>query len=303
MDPGAQSAVRDRMRIHLPTIVAAALTAAAFATPGTAAAQEQDVARGSYPFFQRSLTIAVNANVAGELQIVRARAARVDVAALASPGVASFAMGGWRGGELILTAAGAERAVFIVTVPERVYVSVKTPAESRTLGAFTPIQTIEWGGKDESSLAPPPALQPTLPHVRPDVDGYYPIYGAGTVPTTVNIPSLAAVEHIDIHLRGGSFRLGATRPLQVSSGGGDPLVIALAGDPLDLLFELPADTRTFRIVAGGDVVLAVQDGRVAQYCTPAMAQDLGENGVRIKLTPLRGRLDCGPSLRQAVSSR
>jgi len=291
------------MRIHHATIIAAALTAAAFAGTAPIAAQEQDVARGSYPFFQRSLTIAVNATVPGELQIVRARAARVDVAALASPGVASFAMGGWRGGELILTAAGAERAVFIVTVPERVYVSVKTPAETRSLGAFTPIQAMQWGGNDEASVAPLHEPQPTLPHVRPDADGYFPIYGAGTVPATVNIPSLAAVEHIDIHLRGDSFRLGATRPLQVSSGGGDQLVIALAGDPLDLLFELPADTRSFRIVADGNIVLAVQDGRVARFCTPAMAQDLGENGVRIKLTPLRGRLDCAPSLRQAVSSR
>lgn len=286
-------------RLRLILLIAGTLLTGAIASP--VSGQEQDVARGSYPFFQRNLTIAVNAAVPGELQIVRARAARVDIAALASPGVASFALGGWRGDELVLTAAGAQRAVFIVTVPERVYVSVKAPGASRSLGAFTPIQTIQWGSEAEAT----PALHPSppAPPVAPRADGYYPVYGASTVPTSVHIPSLAAVERIDVHMRGSSFRLAATRPLQVTAGQADPLVIALAGEPLDLRFELPAETRSFQIVANGDVVLSVRDGRVTRYCTPAIAQDLGAEGVLVTLTPLRGRLDCGAETRQAATSR
>ena len=286
-------------RIRLVPLIAGAFLGAAFAGTVPLAAQEQDVARGSYPYFQRTLTIAVNASVPGELQVVRSRSARVDIAALAAPGVASFAMGGWRGNELILTAAGAERAVFIVTVPERVHVSVRTPGANRSLGAFTPVERIEWGGPEEA-MAP---ARPPLPAVTPGADGYYRVYGAGAVPTTVSIPSLASVEQIDVHMRGNSFRLGATRPLQVNSGDGDQLVIDLAGEPLDLLFEIPGGTTSFRVLANGELVLAIQDGKVARYCTPAMAQDLGDRGIRVTLTPLRGRLDCGVTTQQAVSLR
>lgn len=282
-------------RFRLTSLVAGAVLAGVISSP--ASAQEQDVARRSYPFFQRTLTIAVNAAVPGELQILRSRAARVEVAALASPGVASSALGGWRGDELVLTAAGAERAVFIVTVPERVYVSVKAPGTSRSLGAFTPVQTIQWGAAVETASATPaPAPVPATPR-----NGYYHVYG-GTTPTSVILPSLAAVEQIDLHLHGGSFRVAATRPLQVTPGRADPLVIDLAGEPVQLLLELPADTRAFRIVANGDIVLTVQDRRVTHYCTPAVAQDLGPDGLRVRLTPLRGRLDCGPTTRQAAAS-
>src|SRR5690606_36723866 len=72
---GLRSAVQKRMRrFRLTSLVAGAVLAGVISSP--ASAQEQDVARRSYPFFQRTLTIAVNAAVPGELQILRSRAAR-----------------------------------------------------------------------------------------------------------------------------------------------------------------------------------------------------------------------------------
>lgn len=284
MDPGASDAVPWIMQ-H-PSFLRLLLGLLLIGAPATGAAQEQDVARGSYPFFQRTLTIAINAKVPGELQIMRSRAARVDVAALASPGVATFALGGYRGDELRLTAAGAEHAVFIVTVPERVYVSVRAPGTSRSFGAFMPVETVAWG--EEVRRPPPPTAAPVLP----GRDGYFHIYGAALAPSTVILPSLAGIRRLDVRVDGNAFSLAATRPLSVSPGAGDPLVIDIAGDPADLVLTVPAGSRAFQIDAGGQSVLVIRDGRIVRHCSPAVVQSL-EAGPRIMLTPRAGRLECG----------
>lgn len=274
------------MQHRRPAAAFAAFVLAAL--PLTAAAQEQDVARGSYPYFQRTLTVAVNADVPGELQVIRGRAARVEVAALASPGVATFAMGGYRGDELLLTAAGAERAVFIITVPERVYVSVRAPGTSRSLGAFTPVETIRWNAMDKRAQPAPGA-----PRLVPE-NGYYTVYGAGSPPRSIVMPSLASVRRLDVHIGDGPFRVSASRPLEVSGGRPEPLVVDIAGAPLDLRVELPAGTRAFNLQVAGQVVLQVENGRFTRYCSPALAQDLGAGQSRLTLTPRAGRLDCDP---------
>lgn len=256
------------------------------ALPAAAGAQEQDVARGSYPFFQRTLTIAVNARVPGELQIVRSRSARVDVAALASPGVASFALGGYRGDELRLTAAGAERAVFIVTVPERVYVSVRAPGTRRSFGAFLPVETVEWGGTETARREPAPAMVPGR-------GGYFHVYGAALAPATILLPSLESVRRLDVRIEGNAFALASTRALTVRSGSDDALVIDIDGDAVDLVLTVPAGTRTFRIRAAGETVLAVHNGNLAGHCSPAVVQSLAEGRTRVLLTPRAGRLECG----------
>lgn len=262
------------------------LVLALAALAGRASAQEQDVARGSYPFFHRTLTIAVNARVPGELQIVRSRAARVDVAALASPGVASFALGGFRGDELRLTAAGAERAVFIVTIPERVYVSVQAPGTSRSFGAFLPVQTVEWGGIEPDRRQPAPPMLPGR-------DGYFHVYGAALAPATVSLPSLEAVRRLDVRIEGDAFDLTSTRALTVHSGNRDALVIDVDHDAVDLVLTVPAATRAFRIQAAGQTILTVQNGRVTSHCNPAVVQSLSEDRTRVLLTPRGGRLECG----------
>lgn len=261
----------------------AALLLAAAATP--VAAQEEDVTRGSFPFFQRTLSIAVNTRVPGELQILRSRAARVDVAALAAPGVATFAIGGYTGDELRLTAAGAEHAVFIVTVPERVYVSVKAPGTSRSFGAFTPVETVEWGSGERPERAPdaPPILSG---------GSYYHIYGAGEPPRTLRFASLASVRRLDVRIEGHAFSVASSRALSVQPGAPDPLIVDIGGEPVDLLVRLPAGTREFRIESGDRVVLGVRNGQVEQHCTPALLQTLRDGSVRVMLSPRNGRLEC-----------
>lgn len=261
------------------------LVACLAALAGRATAQEQDVARGSYPFFQRTLTIAVNARVPGELQIVRSRAARVDVAALASPGVASFVLGGQRGDELRLTAAGAERAVFIVTVPERVYVSVQAPGTNRSFGAFRPVQTVEWGGVDEERPEPAPPMLPGR-------DGYFHVYGAAQAPGTVSLPSLEAVRRLDVRIEGDAFALAASRALTVRSGNRDALVVDVDDNTVDLVLTIPAGTRAFRIRAAGQTVLVVRNSSVASHCNPAVVQSLSDGRARVLLTPTDSRLVC-----------
>jgi hypothetical protein len=256
------------------------------AAPPAAHAQEQDVARGSFPFFARTLTIAVNAKMAGELQILRSRAARVDIAALAAPGVATFAIGGYSSDELRLTAAGADHAVFIVTVPERVYVSVRAPGTSRSFGAFMPVETVEWEGVDSQPARLPAA--PTLP----GRDGLYHVYGAGVAPTVVVLPSLDAIRRLDIRIEGAAFSVASSRPLSVQPGQADPLVIDIDDGPASLILRVPAGSEDFRIAAGGLTILAIRRGKLVEYCSPATVQSLDQGRTHILLTPSEGRLSC-----------
>src|SRR5690606_40670429 len=133
---------------------------------------------------------------------------------------------------------------------------------SRSLGAFTPVETIRWNARDGRVQAAPVA-----PRLLPE-NGYYPVYGAGTPPRSIVMPSLASVRRLDVHLGDGPFRVSASRPLEVSGGRPEPLVVEIGGEPLDLPVKLPAGTRAFNLQGTGADVLPVQHGRFTRYTTP-----------------------------------
>ena len=264
------------------------------ASVGPAAAQEHDVARGSYPFFSRTLTISVNAEMDGELQIIRSRAARVDIAALASPGVASFGLGGFNNDELRLTAAGADRAAFIVTVPERVYVTVRAPGTTRAFGAFLPVETVRWQGARprEHEPAREPWRDARASREREDEPGLYPLYGRVDAPSAVAISDLAAVRSIEVRFEHGPFALHASRSLPVRDIRGRQLAIAVGEDPVDLLLVVPLSAPDFTLGAGSQALLTWTDGAVRGRCSPSIEQKLDGGRIRVLLTPHAGRLDC-----------
>lgn len=280
-------------RSALLAVLAAAFSAAPLA------AQEQDVARGSFPYFERSLTIDVLAQVPGELQILRTRNARVEVAAMAAPGLASFTRGGWRGNALRLTAAGAARVAYIVHVPENVFVSVRTPdAGNHSAGRRDP-DVIRWDGPPRDASDARPASSPAGGAVPvslrsgPAVDAMGRFRGliARQPPAVVSIPSLHAVRSLEVRIEGDEFAVATSRPLELHRGDARTLVLDFAGDPLDVVLTVPAGAR-LRLDAAGQPLLRMAEGRVALTCPAGIDQRPAADRRWLLYRPQAGRLGC-----------
>src|SRR5688500_12699477 len=97
------------MKLFLSVLAAALLLDSTHAV-----AQEYELTRRSYSFFDTSLTIEVVSDVPGRLQVVRGENGRVEVAARVPGGIPAFALGGRTSDRLRLTALGGESAEFVV---------------------------------------------------------------------------------------------------------------------------------------------------------------------------------------------
>jgi hypothetical protein len=257
----------------VPVLLAAAWAAA----PATA--QEDQVARRSFPFFDRTLTVDVQAQGPGVLHVMRGARSRVDVAARAERGVASFAMGGTHRNRLRLAAAGNDGVEYVVVVPERVSLHVQLPDRGHVVLAEPGSVTYRW--EDPQPAGFPAGADPEL------------TYHADTPPAQVAIPDLNSIRRIGLRFEGQDFRVGSSRPLALTTGRAQAIEIRVAGDPLDLVIRVPRHTREFELRAGSDVLVAIRAGNLTVGCSPATRQVLPGGRQWVDLTPVGGRLECG----------
>ena len=264
------------------------------ALPAGLHAQENQIMRRAWDFFERQLTIEVVTDAPGELQVIRSREARIEVAANAGAGVAAAVLGGWRHDELTLTAAGAERAVYIVTVPERSSVLIRLPGRGDQLLQPRPVQSFHWDGRapaqaSEEAGAAGGAIVPLLP---PNADGMYVTFSAAKAPAVIRVESLESVTSLSVRFAYGDFRIAAPRPLSLIRGTSDDVTLRLDGPAQNLVLDIPRFTAHLTIIADGREILRVRNGSVEKPCGPLVDQTLDNDRRWIELTPRDGRLIC-----------
>lgn len=252
------------------------------ATAAPAAAQ-RDVARRAFTFLDDNVTVEVQADAPGTLQIVRGEAGRLEAVGRVPGGLATFALGGRTADKLRLTAVGGEKADFIVVVPEEAYVRVVLPnrkqgslTSTRSGGAYT------WGGADlmksSVSLAMPPA-GPTVAHSAPHA------------PRTLSIPRLTTVRTVSLRIQGSSFEVGGNHHMSVSNGSSQSVEVRTGSEPEELIITIPSDTRDFTLKLGGRTALVMRGYEVSSYCEPVTEQILS-GGRWFTYAPEAGRLTC-----------
>ena len=251
------------------------------------AAQEYELTRRQFPFFDNSLTIEVVADGAGRLQVVRGQRGRVEVAARVPGGVPAFAMGGREHDHLRLTALGGEDANFVVIVPEDAHVRVKLPDSHGAANAMRPAGTYMWGASSDARkasaaapMAPPAPLGPTL------------AYSDERAPRTIDIPRLNAVRTVSIRFEGTTFLVAGTEWMSVQPGNADHIQVETGEVVQDVIITVPADTRSLRLRLGGRLAMQVTGTEIRTYCDPVTRQDLGFGRKWITFAPDAGRMAC-----------
>jgi hypothetical protein len=273
----------------------------------TTLAAQEDVTRRSYAFLADDLRIEVQTPLAGSLHIVRGGRAEVEVAARVPGGIAAIGLSDYTTEVLRLTATGTSAADFVVSVPERVSVTIALPGSedvlSIGLGTAEPLRWYARSGGAPAPApapAPEPALQvgarPAGPFVAPvpATQGPAPTYVSPRAPDVVTIPDAANVRSLSVRLEGTDFRVGSSQPLRTIPGNAQRLEIRTAGPPLDLVVQLPADVAGFMLKVGSEVAFAVHDGEARAFCSPLVAQHVHDGARWYDFTPRDGRLHCQP---------
>ena len=250
-----------------------------------AAAQEYELTRRHYTFFDNSLTIEVVSEIPGRLQVVRGEKGRVEVAARVPGGIPAFAMGGREYDRLRLTALGGEEADFVVVVPEDASVRVKLPnARSHAMTSMRPAGTFSWGGTATSKASAPAALPvPTRPTTA---------YSKDHAPRTLNIPKLNSVRTISVRFEGSTFLVAGTQWMRVSGGNPNNIEVQTGDQLQDVIITLPIGTNGFAMRLGGRLAMQVSNGEIRTYCEPLTEQDLGAGRKWYTFTPDMGRMTC-----------
>ena len=264
-----------------PGTAAAALAAAALLpAAATPAAAQEDVARRSFAFFDRNLTVEIVADAPGVLHVVRAGRSRIDVAANAENGVAAFGLGGPRGDHLRLAAAGTGNVEYVVTVPENVQLHVHLPDRGYPVLADGGASAIyRW------DVAASPASLGGHPDVAPT-------YMAATAPREIVFADRAALRRLAFRIQPGQFRIDTSRPLQLTPGRSDVIEIRTPGEIMDFVIHVPEATRDFTVRVGPDIVLSIRQGVVSAPCSPATQQMLADGRRWIDYSP-QGAWRCG----------
>ncbi|HUE77399.1 MAG TPA: hypothetical protein VMM83_05610 [Longimicrobiales bacterium] len=265
------------------------LALAAGAAP--ASAQEWLVNRERFRYVGTRLTIDVTTEAAGRLQIIRGEPGIVRVAGRVPVGFAVSGLSS-RDDRLTLGAAGAGPVDFMVVVPERVWISVRLPDRSRmeALGGHARHGTFEWG---RPAAAPMPTAD-LLPEPPGDIGpGLFTTYSAALAPATVSLPDLAAVRTVTVRAGAVRFRIGTSRPLKLAAGDPHALEIRPAGEPLDIVIEVPAGTAEFTLTAPGGIALLIRGQSITTGCAPVTRQWLSGGREWVTFNPVDGRLDCG----------
>jgi hypothetical protein len=283
-----------------PTPLAAAFC---LAVGASAVAAQEDVTRRSFAFLADDLRIEVQTPLAGSLRLVRGGRASVEVAARVPGGIAAIGLSDRTTEVLRLTATGSATADFVVSVPERVSVTIALPGGedvlSIGLGSADPLRWYARAGGAPAPVPPPPpepadddAVRVSGPRVS--VQGPAPTYVAERAPHVVSIPDAGNVRSLSVRLEGADFRVGSSQPLRTIPGNAERLEIRTAGPPLDLVLQLPADVAGFMLKVGSDVAFAVNEGVAEAFCTPVVAQQVHAGARWYDFTPRDGRLHCQP---------
>jgi len=230
--------------------------------------------------------IQVVADAPGRLHLVRGQAGQVEVNGRADKGFVGFALGADEA-RLRLSAVGAEGAEYLVIVPADVRVRVQLPGErgTRLFGTREARADYSWQ-PDRHTISPALATK-----AAPPPDRFQEVYG-GVVPRVLTIPAGAHVAAVTVRFEGERFGISADRPLTVAPGRRDLVEVRIAGDPVQLVVDVPAGARDFRLRLAGEDALIIGEGRAVVLCTPVTEQRMEGGRQWFTFSPGAGRLRC-----------
>jgi len=247
-------------------------------------AQERNVARRSFTFLENGVTVEVNSDVPGTLQIVRGGDGVIDVAARVPGGLSSFALGGQYNDKLRLTAVGGKSAEFIVVVPEQTYVRVHLPnRKGGEIGSTRPTGSFKWGDEvvrtTSASFTPAPA-GPTV------------AYSSERAPRVLSVPLLNAIRSVSVRVGAPGFSVAGNHYMNVGGSQSDNVEVRTGSEAEDLVIGIPRETRDFTLRLGARTALVIHGFDVRTSCEPVTEQTLAD-GVRwFTFSPEAGRLSC-----------
>lgn len=247
------------------------------------AAQDGNVLRRSFAYFDRSLTVEVDAGTPGSLRLMRAGNSRIEVAAAARNGLPGVGIGGLTGDRLRLSAVGGSNVDYLVLVPENIQVRVQLPDQSYALPAVSGPQAVySWGG--------PTGAEPTT-GLRTG-DALYLTYSADAAPAEIVIQDLASVRRLGVRTGGSAFRIETSRPLAATPGSATSVTIHAVGEPIDILLTLPQGTSDFTLRVPEGVAFSISNGESQVRCGPSVSQLLRDGRRAIDITPVGGTVQC-----------
>jgi hypothetical protein len=248
-------------------------------------AQERGVARREFPFFDHHLTIEVEAEMPGKLQVVRGEIGRIEAAGRVPGGIATFALGGREGDRLRVSALGGEQADFVVVVPEDASVRVRLPnRDAHQVNTLSSGGTYSWRGKQ----APRNAAAASLPAPATSTVAYSNIVS----PRVLNVAKLNSVRTINVRFEGPTFSVAGTQWMSVKSGNPNHVEVQPGADIQDVTIQVPLGTRTFELRLGGRLALTLNAGEIRAFCEPVTEQQLSEGRRWYTFTTNAGPLTC-----------
>jgi hypothetical protein len=255
----------------------------------SANAQEHELSRRQFNFFDNSLTVEIVADMPGELQIVRGEPGKIDVAGRVPGGIPAFALGGREGDRLRLTALGGRRANFVVAIPEDAMVRVKLPnRQTRQVRSMQRSENYEWGrlerdADDDAPSGPQAASASNVPAT---------VYSDVMAPRTLHVSKLNAVRTVSVRFEGTAFTVGGSRPMTVQQGDPTNIEVRTNDEAQDVIVTVPLGTSAFTLKLGGKTAMHVRGAEIRVYCEPVTEQDLGAGRRWYTFAPEMGRLTC-----------
>ena len=256
------------------------------------AAQEWQVARDQFPFVGTRLTIQVDVEAPGSLQLIRGEPGSVRVASRAQDGFTAAGLAD--GDRLTLSAAGEGPVDYLVSVPENARVEVRLPGRSRServprgrSGSW------DWNATERPLQAPVTEWVPGMT-AGGDWDGsLYTTFSSDRAPEVISIPDLSVLKRVSVRFEGDRFKVVTGRPLSVHEGNDSRMVIRTVGPPMELVLLVPTTAEGFSLQLGGDLAL-IQDGdQMTTLCTPVIQQWLSDDRRWFTFNPQDGSLHCG----------
>lgn len=256
-------------------------------------AQEWQVAREQFPFVGTRLTLQVDVEAPGSLQLIRGGPGTIRVASRAQHG---FTTSGIADRRLTLSAVGPGPVDYLVAVPGNVWVEVRLPdndpGESLARGRGG---KWEWRATERSADAPVTEWLPQPAGDSYDAGPLYTTFVRDSAPREVSVPDLSVVTRVSVRLEGDRFRVITGRPLSVDEGSRRTLVIRPAHPPMDLVLTVPAGTPTFTLRLGGHTALLLDSTDITTLCVPVTEQWLSNDRRWFTFNPLDASLECGDS--------